>query len=361
MGHSVAIMDANFTEDQEIIRKTAASFMNDWKKSGGFRALVESSKKIDVDVWNTFAVKLGFSGLTIPTKLGGSGLGAIERALVAEEMGKVLFMSPYFATCVLTTDVLLSARSDVADTILSRITQGTLTSTIAVLGDLSNSGTISGTVKNVIDGGTADLIFLVTDTQILSVDKSDTALTVTPVETVDQTRSICDLTFDKITPKLVFEDKELRKNLLQAKAKSAISLAAEQVGGAEAMLNATVAYAKERKQFGKAIGSFQAIKHRCADMMTAVEEARSAVYLAAAKAETDELIEYAAIAKSVASETFFKVAADAIQLHGGVGVTWDYDLHFYFKRARAGLALLDTPEVWRERIAESIEQNSVET
>ena len=360
MGRSGLTMDANFSEDQIIIRETAASFMNDWKKSSGFRSLVESSRKIDFEIWKAFAVDLGFAGLTIPEKLGGSGLGAIERALVAEEMGKVLFMSPYFATCVLTTDLLLSVGGVNAEKILSTIAKGTLTATIAELDDTSHSDTISGKVRNVIDGDTAALIILLTDTSVLSVEKSNTALMVEPVETIDQTRSVCDLILNKITPDLVSQDKGLQKKHLQAKAKSAITLAAEQVGGAEAMLAATVAYVKERKQFGKAIGSFQAIKHRCADMMTAVEEARSAVYLAAAKAETDELIEYAAIAKSVASETFFKVAGDAIQLHGGVGVTWDFDLHFYFKRARAGLTLLDSPESWRERIAESIEHDSVE-
>ena len=360
MGHRVIIMDASFTEDQLLIRETVASFLADWKKAGGYRALIDSSLKFDRDVWRKFAVDLGFSGLTVPIHLGGSGLGAIERVLVAEEMGKVLFMSPYFATCVMATDLLQTIGGKVADQYLAQIAKGLRTATVTKIDTFAISNTFSGKAENVIDGENSDVILVVAGDKLIAIDAKDKGTSVGSVKTMDQTRSLADIYFENTKYTMVSTDTNLTNKIETARANSAITLASEQVGGAEALLGMTVSYIKERKQFGRVIGSFQALKHRCADMMMVIEEARSAVYLAAAKSKTDEMMEYAAIAKSVASETFFKVAGDSIQLHGGVGVTWEYDLHFYFKRARAGLSLLGTPEYWREKIAESIEHYGVE-
>lgn len=353
-------MVSSLTEDQTIIKETTASFMRNWQDNGGFRAVVDTSKKLEDEVWKQFAIELGFSGITIPSELGGAGLGPIERVLICEEMGKVLFISPFFSTCVLATDLLLSVGGATARNYLSRIAKGDLTATVSSLENFSLNHTLSGEARNVIATPNVEIIFVDVDDQVLAIDRTDEGVTVCPVESLDQTRSLCDVSFESVEFTPIADRQSIKKDLLSAKALSAIALAAEQVGGAEAMLDATVSYAKERKQFGRPIGSFQAVKHRCADMMTAVEEARSAVYLAAVKAESNELIEYAAIAKSVASEAFFKVSSDAIQLHGGVGVTWEYDLHFYFKRARAGLSLLGTPEYWRDQIAGSIERDGVE-
>lgn len=353
-------MVSSFTDDQTIIKETTASFMRNWQDKGGFRAVVDTSPKLTDEVWKQFAVELGFSGITIPSELGGAGLGAIERVLICEEMGKVLFISPFFSTCVLATDWLLSVGGAVARNYLSRIATGDLTATVSSLENFSLSHTLSRNARNVIATPNVDIIFVNVDDRVLAIDRTDDGVTFSTVESLDQTRSLCDVSFENVKFNTIADRPSIKKDLISAKALSAIALAAEQVGGAEAMLDATVSYVKERKQFGRPIGSFQAVKHRCADMMTAVEEARSAVYLAAVKAESNELVEYAAIAKSVASEAFFKVSSDAIQLHGGVGVTWEYDLHFYFKRARAGLSLLGTPEYWRDQIAGSIERDGVE-
>lgn len=353
-------MDASFTEDQIIIRDTAASFMRDWQDRGGFRALVNSSKQIDNQVWKTFATDLGFSGITIPLDLGGAGLGSIERALIMEEMGKVLFVSPFFSTCVLATDLLLSVGGDLAEHYLTGIAKGDITAAVTSINIHSYNHTLSGKARNVIDGANADVVFAILDDKVVAIEKELEGVTVTAVDSIDRTRFLSDFLFENVEVSTLSDRNSLKEHIQMAKALSAIALAAEQVGGAEAMLNATVSYVKERKQFGKPIGSFQSVKHRCADMMTAIEEARSAVYLAAVKADSHERICYAAIAKSVASEAFFKVASDAIQLHGGVGVTWEYDIHFFFKRARAGLSLLGTPQYWREQIADSLEKGDVE-
>lgn len=353
-------MDASFTEDQIIIKDTAASFMRDWQDNGGFRPLVNSSKQIDNQVWKTFAIDLGFSGITIPLELGGAGLGSIERALIMEEMGKVLFISPFFSTCVLATDLLLSVGGNISEYYLTRIAKGDITATVTRMDVHSFNHTLSGKARNVIDGANADVVFAISGDKVLAIEKDLEGVTVSSVESIDRTRFLGDFSFENVEVSNLSDRNSSKEYIQMAKALSAVALAAEQVGGAEAMLNATVSYVKERKQFGKPIGSFQSVKHRCADMMTAIEEARSAVYLAAVKADSKERLSYAAIAKSVASEAFFKVASDAIQLHGGVGVTWEYDLHFFFKRARAGLSLLGTPQYWREQIADSLEKGDVE-
>jgi len=348
-------MDARFTEDQEMIRDTASAFFSDWKDAGGFRKLSDVSLKLDDAAWDALAVELGFSGLNVPVELGGAGLGAIERALIMEEMGRVLFMSPFFSTCVLALDVLQAVGGDVAASYQKRIAEGEITATLAELDVPSQSGVaLGGQARSVIDGATADIIFVQTGDCLLAIEGDADGVSRSQVETLDRTRAVADLDLVLAKAETVASGAGLAEALKKARARSAISLAAEQIGGASAMLDATVAYTLERKQFGRLIGSFQAVKHRCADMMTKIETARSAVYLAAAMSDGADILEYAAIAKSEASETYFQVAGDAIQMHGGVGVTWEYDMHFHFKRARAGLARLGSPEEWRERLAQTI-------
>lgn len=353
-------MDARFTEDQEMIRGTAEAFLTDWKDAGGFRVLSDASQKIDSKAWDTLAIELGFAGLTVPVDLGGAGLGAIERALVMEQMGRVLFMSPFFSTCVLALDVLQAAGGETAKAYQKRIAEGEITATVAELyAPLQMDIALGGQARGVIDGDTADVVFVQTKDSIFALEGNDEGVARHLVETLDRTRAIADLDIAFANAEPIASGPGLSEALQSAHARSAIALAAEQVGGADAMLNATVGYALERKQFGRTIGSFQAVKHRCADMMTSIETARSAVYLAAAMADRDDVLEYAAIAKSEASDTYFGVAGDAIQMHGGVGVTWEYDMHFHFKRARAGRSMLGSPQAWRKSLAKQIGLNGV--
>jgi len=264
-------------------------------------------------------------------------------------------MSPFFSTCVLALDVLQAVGGDVAASYQKRIAEGEITATLAELDVPSQSGVaLGGQARSVIDGATADIIFVQTGDCLLAIEGDADGVSRSQVETLDRTRAVADLDLVLAKAETVASGAGLAEALKKARARSAISLAAEQIGGASAMLDATVAYTLERKQFGRLIGSFQAVKHRCADMMTKIETARSAVYLAAAMSDGADILEYAAIAKSEASETYFQVAGDAIQMHGGVGVTWEYDMHFHFKRARAGLARLGSPEEWRERLAQTI-------
>jgi len=349
-------MKASFTEDQEMIRDTAHSFLTDWKSAGGCRQLTDAKLPSDAKAWAALAGELGFAGLMIPEAHGGAGLGDIERALVMEEMGRVLFMAPYFSTCVLASDLLIEAGGESAEKLLEQIASGTRTCAVAHLpASALSTGKLTGTAPMVVDGAEADDVLIVCADGLYHVSGDAEGLTRSHQTTLDLTRARARLEFtsvevDCLSKKLDHE---------AARARSAVALAAEQVGGADAMLTETVAYSLERKQFGRQIGSFQAVKHRCADMMIAVETARSAVYLGAAMAGEgrDALIEHAAIAKSEASEAYFKVAGDAIQMHGGVGVTWEYDLHFHFKRAQSGKRLLGSPEHWRETLAGKIGLN----
>ncbi|WP_084421507.1 acyl-CoA dehydrogenase family protein [Henriciella litoralis] len=345
-------MDASFTEDQEMIREAAATYLRDWSDRGGFRKQVDASALDYGSVWQEFGIELGFAGLTIPEVQGGSGLGDLARALVMEEMGRVLFTSPYFASCVLAGDVLAAVGGSDAEGLLAKIASGERTATVCSLTSGSvRSGEITGVARNVVDGGTADLILVIGGDSLHMVDASKAGVIRSVFRTMDLTRPQADIKFAAAPAELVASGAGLSEVYALSEARSAIALAAEQAGGAGAMLDATVAYALERKQFGRLIGSFQAVKHRSADMMVLVEAARSAAYQAAALAHGPELFAQAAIAKSECSDAYFAVAGHAIQMHGGVGVTWEYDMHFHFKRARAGMGLLGSPEVWRERLA----------
>jgi len=267
-------------------------------------------------------------------------------------MGRVLFMSPFFSTCVLGVDVLREAGGEVAGELLAQVATGGLTLALVDRFDgEASGGTLSGHARNVVDGALADVLIVPLGDALYIVEASGGSVSRQAVATLDPTRSLADVHFEAAAARRVASGSGLAELMERARARSAIALAAEQVGGADAMLEATVAYTLERKQFGRPVGSFQAVKHRCADMMTGIETARSGVYLAAAMADTPERMEHAAIAKSEASDAYFKVAGDAIQMHGGVGVTWEYDMHFHFKRARAGKAMLGSPEAWRERLA----------
>ena len=353
-------MDASFSEDQDLIRSTATAFFRDWAESGALRKLTDQQVCHDTAAWAALAGELGFAGLTVPESAGGAGLGSVERAILMEEMGKVLFMSPYLGTCVLATDVLASVGGKPCEDLLGQIAEGRLTAAFVHLGGTEDKD-LSGTAELVVDAAQADKLIVAAGGRLLLVDPTQDGVSCQPAQTLDLTRGRGDVVLNRPVYELLAEGSGVAAALEKARALSAISLAAEQVGGAEALLTQTVAYVMDRKQFGRPVGSFQAVKHRCADMMIRVEAARSAVYLAAAVADTDEtaLIEHAAIAKSEASEAYFQIAGDAIQMHGGVGVTWEYDLHFHFKRARAGKDLLGTPEQWRSVLASHIGLNEV--
>jgi len=330
-----------FTEDHDMIREAAQGFLQAWFDGGkGPERIYHSGKAFDSKAWKSFASEQGMAGIAIDEAYGGAGLGDLGRVVIMEELGASLCAIPFLTTCGIVADLISAVGTDEAKQIyLPKIASGKMKAAYC-----DGHDTKKMRVFNTVYADCADTIFLsrrVGDAiEIISIDAS--VLKIAPEETMDPTRSFSamdwsDVTEDDITVIGTTTQAKLNEIVIQ----SFTGLAAECVGGAQKCLDMTLEYAGQRVQFDRPIASFQAIKHRCADMFILIEAARSAVY-AAAIAPPEEKTEAAIIAKAYAIDAFFKVAGDAIQLHGGIGFTWDYPLHFFFKRARANRSMFGT-------------------
>jgi alkylation response protein AidB-like acyl-CoA dehydrogenase len=382
-------MEFVFTDEQEMIRDSAEAFLADVSTSAAVRAAMSSEAGYDAETWQRLCTELCWPAIHIPEAYGGLGLGFVELAILMEQMGRRLFCSPFFATaCLATPALLLAADEAQKQRWLTVIAAGECKASLA-WADAADQGltasavqvrregegfVLDGRASLVVDGHSADLLLVAARNpgslgeaglSLFAVPAASAGLQRRLLPTLDQTRKLAELNFtqcylpaDALLGSLGGAAPVLRQVLQVA----AAALAAEQVGGAQQVLDLTLAYCAERQQFGRAIASFQAIKHRVADMMVEVECARSASYYAACVAEESlyiggdaqvaaELPLASALAKAQCSEAFFHCAAESIQLHGGVGFTWEYDPHLYFKRARASEAFLGTPAWHRERIA----------
>ena len=350
------------TEDHEMIRDTARGWLADWRAGGGLEKIGESSAGGDIGAWREAARDLGWAGIAIDEDYGGAGLGLLGRAVLMEEMGSALFSAPFFSTCCIAADFIDAfATEEQKQHHLQAIASGAMSATYVDcrLNIPVKNNLLTGTALQVVDAQFADNIYmnvLAGDNriQLISLNSATPGLAIEALDTMDPTRSVARLMLDNVA---ITNDNILGEGTIndydRARYRSYTSLAAECVGGAQRCLDMTVDYAKERVQFDRPIASFQAVKHRCADMMIAVEEARSAVYLAASS-DDETLAENALIAKAVASENFFDVAGDAIQMHGGIGFTWEYPLHYYFKRARANRSQYGTPKAHFEELSAMI-------
>lgn len=382
-------MEFAFTEEHLMIRDSAGRFLAQASDSHAVRAAMMRPDGHDPDVWQRIGQELFWPALMVPERFGGMGLGFVELAILMEQSGRFLLGSPLFATACLATPALLlghnkALQAQWLEAIASGNTRATLAfasvagleaDSVQVVAEPQGDGwTVSGHYAQVIDGACADVLIIAARApgshgaqgiRLFALPGSAPGVIATPLPTMDQTRRLARIDLHQVQvsaeQQLCGPDQGwavLRDTLLIA----AIGLAAEQTGGAQQALDLTLAYIAERRQFKRTIASFQAIKHRCADMMLHVECARSAAYYAACVAQerlapdgdanvAKELELAAATAKIHASEVFFLCAAESIQLHGGVGFTWEYDPHLYFKRARASEQLLGNPALHRERIA----------
>ena len=375
-------MNFAFTEEQEELRAAARAFLADHSASDQVRAAMASESGFDAAVWKRIASELGWPAVIVPEAAGGIGLGAVELVALLEPMGEALLCSPFFATVCLGAQAVLAA-GDAAqqERWLAPLAEGQVRAALAtsepdapwdaVALEARREGEgwiLRGEKRYVVDGHGADWLVVSarapgsrgSDHVSLFVVPGEAAgLSRTPLPTMDQTRRQAALRFEDVrvdADALLGEEGGAAAPLRRALDLGAIALAAECVGGAQRALDLSVAYAKERVQFGRPIGSFQAIKHKCADMMVRVETARSAVCYAACVAAEDrpELGVAASLAKAWCSEAYYRCAAESIQIFGGVGFTWEYDPHLYFKRARASESLLGTPAWHRERVAKAI-------
>jgi alkylation response protein AidB-like acyl-CoA dehydrogenase len=365
-----------FSEEQEELRRTVRSFLEDKSSSPEVRRLMETTEGYDPAVWSQMANQLGLQGLAIPEEFGGSGFTYVELVVVLEEMGRALLCAPYFSTVALAANTILHSGDDAAKKeLLPGIASGETIATLAFTEDngrwdaegitmaASKAGdgyTLDGHKMFVIDGHNANLVLVAAKTgqgiSLFSVEGDASGLTRTPLTTMDQTRKQARLEFAGVPAKLIGTEGKGWDTLSRVLDLAAVALAAEQVGGAQKCLDMSVEYAKVRVQFGRPIGSFQAIKHKCADMLLEVESAKSAAYYAgwAAAELNDELPVVASLAKAYCSDAYFHAAAENIQIHGGIGFTWEHDAHLYFKRAKSSELLLGDPTYHRELLAQRI-------
>ena len=374
-------MDFAFNDEQEMIRTPAADFLKNECPADLVRELMESGHGHSEDLWEKI-IELGWSALPFPAEYGGLDLTFVDLAIILEEMGKVLLPGTYFSTVVLGGLTLLASGSEEQKRQwLEPLAEGSLKATLAVAepaGRIDAAGvtlkadrqgdsySLSGTKLFVPDAHTADLIICAARTgdsadpsqgiSLLAVDRDSVGLGVKPLQTLDQTRRLYEVTFDGVQlteSRILGEAGQAWAVLETVLDKAAIGLSAEMVGGAQRMLDLSVAYSKERVQFGRPIGSFQAIQHKCADMLIYTEGARSAVYAAAwaASQESEDLAVQTSIAKAYTSDAFRFVAGEGIQIHGGMGFTWEEDPHLYLKRAKSAEVALGDATYHRERIA----------
>jgi alkylation response protein AidB-like acyl-CoA dehydrogenase len=356
-------------EDTEGLRTVVRDFLQKRSAEDEVRRLMETDSGYDEAVWAQAADGIGLHGLTIPERHGGSGATAVELGVVFEEMGAALYGGPFFATVALAATALTESGDEAAASeYLPSIASGAAVATLAWAGPepassaLSARGhegrwTVSGTAGIVVDGATAGLVLIAARTgtgiSLFAATGDATGLTRTPLTPLDQTRRLTELRFDNVPARLIGADGGAGPPLRRTADLAALYLAAEQLGGAARVLATAVEYAGTRVQFGRAIGSFQAIKHRCADMLIDVESARSVVYhgLWTAVHHPAELPASAALARSVASDAYQRVAADNVQIHGGIGFTWEHSAHLYLKRAKSSQLLLGSPWQHRARLA----------
>jgi alkylation response protein AidB-like acyl-CoA dehydrogenase len=365
-----------FSEEQEELRRITRQFLESKSPETEVRRLMETTEGYDPAVWSQMANELGLQSLVIPEEYGGQGFTYVELTVVLEEMGRALLAAPFYSTVVLATNAVLHSGDEAAKKeILPGIASGETIATLALTEpngkwDLSgveatatksgDAWTVDGTKMFVLDGHVADVIIVAARTgaglSLFKVDGDATGLTRTPLATMDQTRKQAKLEFSGVPATLIGTDGGAEEVLGRVLDLAVVALAAEQVGGAQKVLDMSVEYAKDRVQFGRPIGSFQAIKHKCADMLLEVESAKSAAYYAAwcAAELNDELPEVACLAKAYCSEAYFHSAAENIQIHGGIGFTWEHPAHLYFKRAKSSELLFGDPTYHRELLAQRL-------
>ncbi|MBM2772854.1 acyl-CoA dehydrogenase family protein [Burkholderia territorii] len=373
-------MDLALTDEQAMIRDAAADVLAERSASADVRRALEQSAGRDDALWAALAGELGWNALALPEAAGGLGLGAVEQTLLMEQLGRRIACVPYFPTACLAATALASCSdAPLAAGWLAKIAEGACSATLALPFELpagagrlpvaaeeaAGGYALSGTIEQAIDGARADLLLIpariANEGRSIGLFAIDVAtapgLRITPLDTLDATRPIARIVLDEIrvNREALFACGTVAAQVLERAAWfAALALAAEQLGGAQQCLDLTLDYTGQRVQFGRAIASFQAVKHRCAQMMVLIESARSAVLGAAHAwdAQAGGVAPGAALrgdiaaAKAAANDAYAFCAQEAIQLHGGVGFTWEYDPHLYFKRAQASLAQFgSTPQL----------------
>jgi alkylation response protein AidB-like acyl-CoA dehydrogenase len=363
------------SEEQRALRSAVADLMTRHSDEAQVRTLMATDTGLDPIVWRELAA-MGLTGLLIDEKHGGAGAGPVEMGIAMEEMGRALLVSPFLSTAVL-VPALLTEAGDVAesDAVLPRIAAGELIATAAFAEDgsarlptristsaglIGDTWHLTGYKHFVLDGLSAQLFYVLATTDtghaVFAVDAGAAGLAVTSLTTVDPTRKQCRLQFVDTPARLIGRPGTGVRVFDAALDHAALALVSEQAGGARRAVDMAAEYAKTRYQFGRAIGSFQAVKHMCADMLLEAESAVSAArFVAGAFAEqTSSRVADLALAQAYCSDAFVFVAATSIQVHGGIGFTWEHPAHLYLRRARSDAQLLGSASWHRERYMQQI-------
>jgi alkylation response protein AidB-like acyl-CoA dehydrogenase len=354
-------MSLPLPEEQEEFRSAVRGLLARRSRFEDVRRLMEGAGH-DAAVWKELADQLGLQGLLIGEEHGGQGFDLEVAAIAFEEAGRALLCAPLLPTVLVTVALVLSDDPAAQERFLPGLASGETIATItdvgrddgalAAVAGRGPEAVLEGSKDHVLDGGVANLALVLADgNRLYAVDLDAPGIRRRPLETMDQTRRQVRLEFNDAAATPVGGDAGALLDAVMDRA--AVLLAAEQVGGAARALEMAVGYAKDREQFGRPIGSFQAIKHKCADMLVAVESARSAVYAAAqALAAGDpEGPLLASMVKAAASEAYVHATAENIQIHGGVGYTWEHDAHLLYKRSTSSEVLFGDPASHRQRVA----------
>ena len=360
-----------FTPEQEDLRESAQRFLADHSPSPAVRQWMATERGFDESVWKQVA-ELGWTGIAIPEAYGGVGAGFVELAVLLEEMGRALLCAPFFSSVVLAaTAIQSSGTEDQKEKLLPGLANGSVRATLAFtepsghwgrdgISLEAKNGVLNGIKTYVVDGHTADLLIVAAQAPegvaLYTVDADANGITRTPLQTVDGTRKQARIDFAGVKGEPLGSGGDQWPALSKTLDEIAVCLSCEMVGGAQRCLDMSVDYAKHRTQFGRPIGSFQAIKHKCADMLMKVESSRSAAYYTAwAAAEGDEeLPVLASMTKAYVSDAYFHMAAENIEVHGGIGFTWEHDAHLYFRRAKSSELFLGDATYHRELVAQRI-------
>ncbi|WP_328766770.1 acyl-CoA dehydrogenase family protein [Streptomyces sp. NBC_00286] len=370
-------MDFAFSDEQEELRRTVRAFLADTSPETEVRRLMETPEGFDRAVWRRMGSELGLQGLAIPEEYGGAGCGPVEVGVVMEELGRALTCTPFLASAVLATTLLLRCEDEEArKRLLPGLAAGEAVATVALTEDSARwdadgvglnaresagSWLLNGHKTFVLDGASADVVLTVARTGdgigVFSVDGDAAGLTRAPLTTMDPTRRQARLDYHDVrATRLRTRHGDGWGLVAEVLDHAAVALAAEQVGVAGRALDMAVEYAKVRHQFGRPIGSFQAVKHLLADVLLEVESARAAAHYAllAAESEDPELPARASLAKAFCSDACLQAAAENIQVHGGIGFTWEHPAHLYLKRAKTSQLLFGDPAYHRELLARRI-------
>jgi len=359
-----------FTKEQQLLRTVVSQALRDRSPTTAVREWMASSRGYDPAVWQELCGDAGLAGIHIPVEYGGSGGGAVELGIVMEEMGRALFCGPFFGSAVMAGTALLEVAGEAdRNRYLPGIASG---STIAalVIDDLNRparvggairageAGALSGTAPMVVDAHVADVLLAIASTGsgsgLYLVERDAPGVEVTQRTTVDSTRKVSRVALSGARGEEIGPVSRASLDAIWDRLCSA--LAHEMIGGAERLLESTVAYTKQRFQFGRPIGSFQALKHRCADLLMEIELARAVTHHSARCLDSGEGEPHAAsMAKAAAADAYMSAARAGIQLRGGIGFTWENDTHLWFKRAKSSEVLLGTPAIHRERMMTMLE------